>query len=116
MSEPQEEKTKTPELTPEAVAVLGRARKSFFVSIALLLLGLMAIGGAVVYRTSQSDTPPQGDYVIASMSIPQGAEVVSAVAADGQVTLTYRLGPMTSVRIFDGKTGEMVREIPVVSE
>ena len=96
--------------------MLGRARKSFFVSIALLLLGLMAIGGAVVYRTSQSDAPPQGDYVIASMSIPQGAEVVSAVAADGQVTLTYRLGPMTSVRIFDGKTGEMVREIPVVSE
>jgi hypothetical protein len=86
------------------------------VSIALLLLGLMAIGGAVVYRTSQSDAPPQGDYVIASMSIPLGAEVVSAVAADGQVTLTYRLGPMTSVRIFDGKTGAMVREIPVVSE
>lgn len=96
--------------------MLGRARKSFFVSIALLLLGLMAIGGAVVYRTSQSEAPPQGDYVIASMSIPLGAEVVSAVAADGQVTLTYRLGPMTSVRIFDGKTGEMVREIPVVSE
>ncbi len=96
--------------------MLGRARKSFFVSIALLLLGLMAIGGAVVYRTSQSDAPPQGDYVIASMSIPLGAEVVSAVAADGQVTLTYRLGPMTSVRIFDGKTGAMVREIPVVSE
>ena len=96
--------------------MLGRARKSFFVSIALLLLGLMAIGGAVVYRTSQSDAPPSGDYVIASMSIPLGAEVVSAVAADGQVTLTYRLGPMTSVRIFDGKTGAMVREIPVVSE
>ena len=96
--------------------MLGRARKSFFVSIALLLLGLMAIGGAVVYRTSQSDAPPQGDYVIASMSIPLGAEVVSAVAADGRVTLTYRLGPMTSVRIFDGKTGAMVREIPVVSE
>lgn len=85
-------------------------------SIALLLLGLMAIGGAVVYRTSQADSVPQGDYVIASLQIPQGAEVVSAVAADGQVTLTYRLGAMTSVRIFDGKTGEMVREIPVVSE
>jgi hypothetical protein len=76
----------------------------------------VAIGGAVVYRTSQSDAPPQGDYLIASMSIPQGAEVVSAVSANGQVTLTYRHGPMTSVRIIDGKTGQMVREIPVVSE
>ena len=56
------------------------------------------------------------DYVIASLKIPSGAEVVSAVAADGKVTLTYKAGLMTSVRIFDGKTGEMIREIPVVSE
>ena len=56
------------------------------------------------------------DYVIAALKIPDGASVVSAVAADGQVTLTYKLGPMTSVRIFDGKSGEMIREIPVVSE
>ena len=96
--------------------VLGRARRSFFLSIGLLLLGLMAVGGAVVYRTSQSESPASGDYVIAALKIPAGAEVVSAVAADGRVTLTYRLGAMTSVRIFDGKTGELVREIPVVSE
>jgi hypothetical protein len=38
------------------------------------------------------------------------------VAADGKVTLTYKSGLMTSVRVFDGKTGEMIREIPVVSE
>jgi len=42
--------------------------------------------------------------------------LVSAVAADGQLTVTYRSGAMTSVRIFDGKTGEMLREIPVLSE
>ena len=106
----------TPELTPEAKAVLGRARKSFFVSVGLLLLGLMAIGGALVYRSSQSESTAGGDYVIASMKIPAGGEVISAVAAGRQVTLTYRLGAMTSVRIFDGKTGEMVRETPVVSE
>lgn len=96
--------------------MLAKARKSFFISIALLLLGLMAIGGAVVYRTSQGNGAPAGDYVIASLKIPAGAEVVSAVAADGRVTVTYRLGAMSSVRIFDGKTGDMVREIPVVSE
>jgi uncharacterized FlaG/YvyC family protein len=37
-------------------------------------------------------------------------------AGVGQVTLTYKLGAMTSVRIFDEKSGKMVREIPVVSE
>ncbi|RYG94343.1 MAG: hypothetical protein EON57_18470 [Alphaproteobacteria bacterium] len=106
----------TPELSPEAKAVLGRARKSFFVSVGLLMLGLIAIGGALVYRSSQSDAGQGGDYVIAAMKIPAGGEVISAVAAGGQVTLTYKLGAMTSVRIFDGKSGEMLREIPVVSE
>ena len=96
--------------------MLNRARKSFMVSIGLLVVGLIAVGGAVVYRVSQTEAKPSGDYVIAAMKIPAGGEVVSAVAAGGQVTLTYRLGAMPSVRIFDGKTGEMVREIPVVSE
>jgi hypothetical protein len=115
MSDPQD-KAETPELTPEQKAVLNRARKSFMVSIGLLVAGLIAVGGALVYRASQSEPKPGGDYVIASLKIPEGGQVVSAVAADGQVTLTYRLGAMTSVRIFDGKTGELVREIPVVSE
>ena len=42
--------------------------------------------------------------------------MISAVAADGKLTVTYKNGLMTSVRIFDGKSGEMIREIPVVSE
>jgi hypothetical protein len=115
MSDPQD-KTPNPELTPDQKAVLNRARKSFLVSMGLLVVGLMAVGGALVYRASQSDAKPGGDYVIASLKIPPGGEVVSAVAAGGQVTVTYKLGAMTSVRIFDGKSGEMVREIPVVSE
>ncbi len=86
------------------------------VSIGLLVVGLIAIGGALVYRTSQSSGKAGSDYVIAALKIPDGGEVVSAVAADGQVTVTYRLGPMTSVRIFDGKSGDLIREIPVVSE
>ena len=98
---------------------MGRARKSFLFSIGLLIVGFIAIGGALVYRASQSsDSSPaqSSEYVIASLKIPAGAEIISAVAADGQLTVTYRSGPMTSVRIFDGKSGEMVREIPVMSE
>lgn len=97
--------------------IIGRARKSFLFSIGLLLLGFIAIGGALVYRASRDDGAGKGaDYVIAALKVPPGAEVVSAVAAAGQVTVTYRVGAMTSVRIFDGKSGEMIREIPVVSE
>jgi hypothetical protein len=115
MSDP---KTEAQELSPEARTIIGRARRSFLFSIGLLIVGFIAVGVALVYRSSQSgDSQPTGaDYVIAAMKIPAGAEIVSAVAADGQLTLTYKVGPMTSVRIFDGKTGEMVREIPIVSE
>lgn len=117
MSDPTKTQ-ETQELSPEARSIIGRARKSFLFSIGLLLLGFIAIGGALVYRSTQGgNTTPSGSaYVIASMKIPAGAEIVSAVAADGQLTVTYKAGAMTSVRIFDGKTGEMVREIPVLSE
>lgn len=104
-------------MSPDAKALIGRARRSFLISIGLLLVGFIAIGGVLVYRASQSGGSPSGaDYIIASLKIPAGAEVISAVAADGQLTITYRAGSMTSVRIFDGRSGEMIREIPVVSE
>ncbi len=97
--------------------IIGRARKSFLFSIGLLLVGFIAIGAALVYRTSQSSGGGRGaDYVIATLHIPQGAEIISAVAADGQLTVTYRAGPLTSVRIFDGRSGAMIREIPVISD
>lgn len=119
MSEPQTPNEETPELTPEGRAILGRARKSFMFSIGLLMLGFIAIGGALVYRAAQDGDNGGGggsDYVIAAMNIPAGAEIVSAVAADGNLTVTYRAGAMTSVRIFNGRTGELLREIPVLSE
>lgn len=104
-------------MSPDAKALIGRARRSFLLSIGLLLAGFIVVGAVVVYRASQGGgAPSAADYVIASLKIPSGAEIVSAVAADGQLTVTYRAGPMTSVRIFDGKSGEMIREIPVVSE
>lgn len=119
MSDPQKSEP-AEELTPEARAIMGRARKSFLFSIGLLIVGFIAIGGALVYRASQSGdgggNAGSGDYVIAALNVPNGAEIVSAVAADGLLTVTFRAGPMTSVRIFDGKTGALVREIPVLSE
>ncbi len=113
MSDPQPN-----ELTPEARAILARARNSLLISLGVLLVGFLAIGGVLIFRSVNTGGAEVAgaDYVIAALRIPSGAEVVSAVAADGKVTLTYKAGLMTSVRIFDGKSGEMIREIPVVSE
>jgi hypothetical protein len=105
------------ELTPEARLVIKRARRAFLVSIALLIVGLFGIGGALIYRASQSGGKPAGsDYVISALKLPRDAQVISAVAADGRLTVTYKSGAMTTVRIIDGNSGELIREIPVISE
>jgi hypothetical protein len=118
MSDPRPAADTEPEpLSPEAQAIFARARRSFAISMGLLLFGLIAIGGALVYRaTRDSGGSPGADYAIASLRLPQGAEIVSASAGDGLLTLAYRVGPVTSIRIFDGRTGELLREVPLVAE
>ena len=44
--------TQPQELTPEAKAILARARKSFLFSIGLLIVGVLAVGGALIFRSS----------------------------------------------------------------
>jgi hypothetical protein len=119
MSEPTPENDKDAPLTPEQQAVLNRARRSFMISMGLLVVGFIAIAGALVYRAARDGGPAVNTgsaYVIAAMRVPAGAEIVSATAADGLITLTYRVGAMTSVRLFDGRSGELLREVPIVSE
>lgn len=100
--------------------IIGRARKSFLFSIGLLIVGFIVVGGALVYRASQGSGGPApvsgAAYAIASVKLPAGAEIVSAAADGGLVTITYRIGATTSIRILDGRTGDIVREIPVVGE
>jgi hypothetical protein len=109
MSDPDEtgQKPDAP-LTPEALAILGKARRSFIFSIGILLLGFMAIGFALVYRAMR-DTPPSA--VAESVVLPAGAEVVSAVVSDGAINVTYTIGGVSTLALFDQATGEMTREV-----
>ena len=43
--------TQPQELTPEARAIIARARKSFLFSIGLLIVGFLAIGGALIFKS-----------------------------------------------------------------
>jgi hypothetical protein len=106
-------------MTPEAAAIIARARKSFVFTIGLLIVGFIIIAGALVYRASKDPSGTavaEAAYAAAAVKIPAGAEIVSAVAAGGDISVTYKNGSATSLRIFDGKTGALLREIPVVSE
>ena len=78
------------------------------------------MGGVIVYKSTQQTTSapasPATDYALAAVKIPAGAEVVSAVASGGQISVTFKNGSTTSLRIFDGKTGAMLREVPILGE
>lgn len=104
------------ELPPEAAHFISRARRSFGVSIAILLLGFIAIVGALVYRATRDGGGPETRYAVESIGLPSGAEVVSAVLAEGMVTLTFKLGDTTEIRLLDGKTGATLRQIAVTDE
>lgn len=74
----------------------------------MLLLGFMAIGFALVYRAMR-DTPPPS--VAESVALPVGAEVVSALLSDGAINVTYSVGGVTTLALFDQATGELTREV-----
>ncbi|WIY52278.1 hypothetical protein O9Z70_12510 [Devosia sp. YIM 151766] len=101
------------ELSPEALAMLGKARRSFAISMGILLLGFMAIGFALVYRVMRDSPPP---VMAETVSIPAGAEVISAINNDGTVQVTYRAGGAVLLSIFNAGTGELVRVVQIGAE
>lgn len=99
-----------------ALALLAKARRRAAISVLIMLVGFMAIAGAVVYRLALSDGGPGARYALETVALPQGAEVISAQTQDGMLTITFRSDVGTAIRLFDGRTGELVREIAVVAE
>ncbi len=88
--------------------MFSKARRSFGISIGILLLGFMAIGFALVYRVMRDAPPPA---LVESVVLPSGAEVVSAVLNEGAIQVTYRLDGATHLMLFDQASGEMTRQV-----
>jgi len=95
------------------MAMLGKARRSFAISMGILLLGFMAIGFALVYRVMRDSPPPA---VAESVSIPAGAAVISAISTDGTVQVTFSAGGATMLNIYDAGTGELERSVQIGTE
>ena len=87
---------------------MAKARRSFAISIGVLLLGFMAIGFALVYRAMR-DTPPPA--LAESVALPPGADVVSALVSEGAINVTYTVDGVTTLALFDQGTGELTRAV-----
>ena len=88
--------------------MFSKARRSFGISIGILLLGFMAIGFALVYRVMRDAPPP---VVAETVTLPAGATVVSAIVNEGAINVTYTVGGVTTLALFDQATGELTREV-----
>ena len=84
--------------------MLGKARRSFGISISILLLGFMAIGFALVYRVMRDAPPPP---VAEAVSLPAGAAVIAASVNQGAINVTYTLDGKTVLALFNQETGEL---------
>jgi len=90
--------------------MLGKARRSFGISIGILLLGFMAIGFALVYRVMRDAPPPA---VAEAVTLPAGAVVVSATVSEGAIVVTYTLNGVTTLSLFNQETGELTRSLAI---
>ena len=93
--------------------MFGKARRSFGISIGILLLGFMAIGFALVYRVLRDAPPPPVAEVV---SVPAGAEIVSAVVVEGAINVTYTVNGVTTLSLFDQTTGALIRSVVLGAE
>jgi hypothetical protein len=106
---------KPTELTPEARAVIGRARRSFAFSIGLLMVGFIAIAFALVYRATRDDGGIEVT-ALTEIALPAGADVVSVVPVKGVFAVTYRLSGEQKVRIIDAESGDIVQELTITED
>lgn len=93
--------------------MLGKARRSFAVSMGILLLGFMAIGVALVYRVMRDSPPPS---IAESVVVPPGAQVISAINTDGTIQVTFSAGGATILNVYDAGTGELERSVTIGAE
>lgn len=93
--------------------MFSKARRSFGISIGILLLGFMAIGFALVYRVMRDAPPPA---VAETVLVPAGAQIVSAMVNEGALNVTYTINGVTTLSLFDQATGELMRSVVIGAE
>jgi len=121
MNETRQNQTPDPEKAPEsnppmsadAAKVIGRARRSFGVSMLILIGGLVAVAGALFYRLG----PAQSNAIeISQIVVPAGAEIVSLEVERRTISLVLALGDKRMIRVIDSRTGELIRDISIIEE
>jgi len=111
-------------LDPEVENIRRRMMRLLFISFGSMLIGLMAVFGAIVYKINtadddaavQSSTQQQipGEIAKGSLSLPKGTQIITSNLSGSQILLTVKY-PDESLHliVFDVKSGKMVADYTV---
>ncbi len=109
------------DLSPDTLALLERAKKRFIFSMSLLFIGIAAVIFAVVMRSSdntQKDNTQDlvNKYTAGVLVVPNGAQILSTIPSEGMIAITFEVDKKTTLRLLDGATGAVIKDIDFVSE
>ncbi|MBN8938646.1 MAG: hypothetical protein J0H01_04110 [Rhizobiales bacterium] len=96
---------------PASEAVVAKIRRISIVSSIIMIAGVGTVLAVIAYRL-MGGQGPSGPVRVGAID-PQGAKVISAVAADSQLTVTYDQGGLPVIVVYDLKSLKEVHRITV---
>jgi hypothetical protein len=87
---------------PEATRLAAKVRLLMLVSALTTVLAVGAVLVVIGYRVFRAE----GSAAITDVTttLPQGARIISTMAAGDRITLTIQIGESIEIRTFDSKT------------
>lgn len=115
-------------LDPAVEKVRAKLMRFVVINLGILFLALMAVVGALVYRSVSTGSspeeasssalplPPEGSTITGEIALPAGANVVSSSLADGRLTLLVETGGAREIVVYDIASARIIARFALVTE
>jgi hypothetical protein len=91
-------------LDPAQAEIVRKMRRLTLVSSLIMIGGFLVVFGVIAYRMSTTAAPEKPAE--ANISLPAGARLISTALDSGRIAVTFEVGGVTEVRLFDAVTLE----------
>jgi hypothetical protein len=92
-------------LDPQQEEIVRKLKRMAIFSTAIMVAGVLAIIGVIVYRLSNPAPAPKAAPVPAiTNALPKGSRVVSTAVSDGRIVVTIERDGLLEMRVFDLST------------
>lgn len=109
MNKAKMESDQEAELSPIAQKVQSKLRALIIGSSLFMILGIMAVFVAIIYKISEQGSPlEESNFLAASIDLGSNVEIVSVQVELGNLFVLVRDESGTSLLQVDGSTGEIV--------